>query len=699
MIKLRTLLLCDKFYYLVLILTLVVTIVRFYIPIKSSIDINSNIIQGTVTSIKYDGDNLNIILKVNRHENIVCNYYFKNYDEYIYIKKKLLLGMKIKLYGNINLISHNSVDNTFSYKNYLKVKHINYMFYSKKIVILDNKISIFYRFKNIVLKYLSFFKSGSYIKMLLLGDTSFVSNKVIDSFRKNGISHLFAISGTQVTVLAEFVISNLKKAGIKEKNRYIIVNIFIIIYMLLTGSPPAILRAVIFFFLSSINKYNYFYVTNLNLFILTLCITLLINPYYVYDLGFLYSYIISMALIMCSKILDGKRYIYSLFLTSFISFLVSVPITLYNFYEFNFMSIIYNLFYVPFVNNLLFPLAIISIFFYPLDYILNFFIYILEKSSLFLSGVNFGRIIFPKLNILYYLLYYVLLFLIYKYNKKIFTFIFCLMLLFHFTFYRIFNYDYVYYFDVLQGDSILVHSDNYNILIDTGGIEKYYQFSWMKRKNNSSISINSLIPYFKSKGIKNINFLVISHGDYDHMGEAINLVNNFKVEKVIFNCGPYNDLEKELIKVLDKKYIKYYSCIKELNIDNNKLYFLQTKVYDNENDNSNVIYTELNGYKFMFMGDASTITEKEIIDKYNLPNIDVLKVGHHGSRTSSGKEFIDEINPKYGVISVGKNNRYGHPNKEVLNNLEQSKIYRTDQNGSIMFKIKNNKLKIETCVP
>ena len=183
------------------------------------------------------------------------------------------------------------------------------------------------------------------------------------------------------------------------------------------------------------------------------------------------------------------------------------------------------------------------------------------------------------------------------------------------------------------------------------------------------------------------------------MGEAINLVNNFKVEKVIFNCGEFNDLEKELIKVLDKKHIKYYSCIKELNIDNNKLYFLQTKEYDNENDNSNVIYTELDGYKFMFMGDASITTEKEIIDKYNLPDIDVLKVGHHGSKTSSSEEFINEMNPRYGVISVGKNNRYGHPNKEVLNNLENSKIYRTDQDGSIMFKIKNNKLNIETCSP
>ena len=190
-----------------------------------------------------------------------------------------------------------------------------------------------------------------------------------------------------------------------------------------------------------------------------------------------------------------------------------------------------------------------------------------------------------------------------------------------------------------------------------------------------------------------------SHGDYDHMGEAINLVNNFKVEKVIFNCGEFNDLEKELIKVLDKKKIKYYSCIKELNIDNNKLFFLQTKEYNNENDNSNVIYTELNGYKFMFMGDASITTEKEIVNKYNLIDIDVLKVGHHGSKTSSGKEFINEINPKYSIISVGKNNRYGHPNKEVLNNLSDSKIYRIDHDGSVMFKIKNNKLEIKTCSP
>ena len=183
------------------------------------------------------------------------------------------------------------------------------------------------------------------------------------------------------------------------------------------------------------------------------------------------------------------------------------------------------------------------------------------------------------------------------------------------------------------------------------------------------------------------------------MGEAINLVENFKVEKVIFNCGEFNDLEKDLIKVLKKNSIPYYSCIKKLNIDDNKLYFLNTKDYGNENDNSSVIYTELNNHKFLFMGDAGAEVEEDLIKKYNLQDVDILKVGHHGSKTSSGKEFINEINPKYSIISVGKNNRYGHPNKEVLNNLENSKTYRTDQDGSIMLKIKNDKLKIETCVP
>ena len=125
-------------------------------------------------------------------------------------------------------------------------------------------------------------------------------------------------------------------------------------------------------------------------------------------------------------------------------------------------------------------------------------------------------------------------------------------------------------------------------------------------------------------------------------------------------------------------------------------HFLNIKEYDNENDNSNVIYFKYNNFKFLFMGDAGITKEKDIMEKYNLSNIDVLKVGHHGSDTSTSEYFINKINPKYSIISVGKNNRYGHPKESVLNTLKNSNVYRTDKNGTVLFKIKNNKLKIKT---
>ena len=353
------------------------------------------------------------------------------------------------------------------------------------------------------------------------------------------------------------------------------------------------------------------------------------------------------------------------------------------------MSIFYNLIFVPLISIIIFPFTLIVFIIKPLEPIYNLLILVLENLSLYLSKILFGKLVFYKLSYIIYLIYFLLILLYIFRTKKEYIILLFMFLIIHYFYPCIKNETYIKFIDVGQGDSILIHKDNKSILIDTGG----------SLTNKGNISNNTIIPLLKSYGINKIEYLILTHGDYDHMGEAINLVDNFKVEKVIFNCGPYNDLEQELIKVLDKKKIKYYSCIKELNIDNNKLYFLQIKEYDNENDNSNVIYTELNGYKFMFMGDAGIEKEKDILEKYNISNIDVLKVGHHGSNTSSSKIFIDEINPKYSIISVGKNNRYGHPNKEALDNLKNSKIYRTDQDGSIMFKIKNNKLKINTCSP
>ena len=252
--------------------------------------------------------------------------------------------------------------------------------------------------------------------------------------------------------------------------------------------------------------------------------------------------------------------------------------------------------------------------------------------------------------------------------------------------------------DVGQGDSIVLISPQSRkaTLIDTGGKKSvsYNEFP----PNEYHVS-NNIITFLKSINISKINTLITTHGDYDHMGESLNIVNNFKVGDVILNCGSLNELEQELITLLDKKHIKYSKCINQLDISPIKLYFLNSGKYDNENDNSNVIYLKYNEIKFLFMGDASIVVEQDLLSKYNLKDIDFLKIGHHGSKTSSSKEFITKINPKYSIISVGKNNSYGHPNKEVLSTLEYSKIYRTDIDGSIVVKIKNNKFNIETCSP
>lgn len=175
------------------------------------------------------------------------------------------------------------------------------------------------------------------------------------------------------------------------------------------------------------------------------------------------------------------------------------------------------------------------------------------------------------------------------------------------------------------------------------------------------------------------------------------MIDKFKVKTALFNCGNFNTLESEIVSILEKKKIKYYTCAKELNTSNYKLKFLNTDIYSDENNNSLVIYLNYNNYKFLFMGDAGIEREKEILKRYSLGNVDFLKVGHHGSDTSSSKEFISSIKPKYSIISVGKNNRYGHPKKVVLDILNESTIFRTDLNGSIEIKLSKTSYKIIFC--
>ncbi len=633
---------------------------------KSNYNEGDITLTGHIVSMTYQDNKVNIILKAK--EKINVTYYTDLQLDYE-------LGDQIKISGQLSKPSNNTVFNLFNYRLYLLSNKIYFNLKADKIEKVTDNDNFFYKIKNNVYRRIDQLKSGNYIKAFILGDKQDLDDNMQNIYRENGITHLLAISGMHVTLLASILLFFLKRF----KYSHLIISLFLVFYAFLTNFTPSVLRAVFLFIL---NKYN-----KKKTIVLIACVMLLYNPYYIYNVGFLFSFVISFYLIYFGKLSNRfKNYFIKLLVTSTICFIASIPIMINNFYYINLTSPLINVIFVPFVTFIIFPLCLLVLIIPCFDNLLLFCLHIMEQLSLFFNHFNVD-IIMSKINVFFFLFYYLLITIIFL--KPKYFYILVVVVLVH-TNIRLFNKNIcLTMIDVGQGDSVLLEIKDKSILIDTGG--SYF--------SNYSIAKNKLVPYFKSLGIKKLDYLILTHGDYDHMGEAISLINSFKVDKVIFNNGEYNDLELDLIKVLEEKNIDYYQNIEELNIANNKLYFLNNKLYDNENDNSNVVYTVLNNIKLLLMGDAGIEVEDNILNKYNLNDIDILKVGHHGSKTSSNEQFINSINPKYSMISVGKNNRYGHPNKEVLYNLDDTIIYRTDYDGSVMFQLKKDKLKINTCTP
>ena len=680
------------FAFLLIVLTIYILLFTKIIKYKSNYNIKDTILSGSITSISINGNKLT--LEINGKEKVIANYYIKTLEEKNNILKTLHHKDEILLEGTFKVPSSNTIFNNLNYKKYLYNKKIYYIFDISNYKVIKENNNLLYKIKDLIYKRAYNMNNSDYYLSFILGDKNLLSSEIYNNFQINGTSHLLALSGMHLNILLLAI--NVFFKNIKESIKIIITSIILIIYLFLTGISASLERAVIFYILKNINKYLNLRYSNIQILFICAFIILFLNPFMIYDIGFIYSFIICFGIFYYKDFIKGNYFI-KLLKLSLITFLFSFPISIFINYEINLSSVFINMIFVPLVSVIVYPLALISFTFSFLNPVFNILIALTNTlSSLFTKLSIFINI--PKVSILFVFLLYIFI-LLFKYNKRCILYLLITILIIKII-PRFDSNFYTYYLDVGQGDSAILIYPNKSkvVMLDTGGKLNYSEYEWMISSKKYNIS-NNVIKFLKSKGITKINYLILTHGDYDHIGEANNLVIKFKVEKVIFNCESYNDLEKELIKVLDKKNIKHYSCIKELNVDNNKLYFLQTKEYDNENDNSNVIYTKMNGYKFMFMADAGIEKEKDILGEYDISDIDVLKVGHHGSKTSSSRTFIDEINPKYSIISVGKNNRYGHPNKEVLNNLENSKIYRTDQNGSIMFKIKNNKLKIETCNP
>lgn len=664
--------------HLIKIITIIIFIITLlytnYYPFKSKYTKDDKEFIGIVTKYEVKEDKITIEIKAKEKLLITYKYQDKEFNNLSY-------GDKIKVKGTLITPSKNTNQNTFNYQKYLYYKKIYYLVEATSINKIANNNNYLYTIKNTLYQKIDKLKSSNYIKTLLFCDNT-LSKEIKESYRINGISHLFSVSGMHINFFVSIIYLYLNKITYNKRIKYLITNIFIITYLILFPSS-SLLRSAVMSILYSINYLLKLKIKKIDILLLTLVVSLLINPFIIYDLGYIYSYTITFFLVLSSSTLKKKNKINKIIYISLLSFLVSVPITIYNSFEINIISILLNIILVPIISIIILPITILTYIFPILDSILYLFTNTLETISLFISKINITKIIFPKPSLLIIVLYYIIFLLSYQ-NKKYFYLNIILLIIIYISPYLNSNFE-VVMFEVGEADCHLIkYPYNKNtILIDTG-------------KNEYKIK-NEVIPYLKSIGIKKIDYLIITHGDEDHIGGSITLINNFQVKNVILNKGTFTDIEKELIKNLNKKKIPYQININKINLSNHTIYLLNNTKYNNENDNSIITYFTYQKYKFLYMGDASINTEDNLLENYNLNNISILKVGHHGSNTSSSKDFISQINPSISLISVGENNIYHHPNKEVINNLSKSRIYRTDINNMVKLTI-NSKgiLKVTT---
>lgn len=648
-------------------------------------------ITGSIMSYSINGNKLKMNIK--DKEEVIATYYIKTEEELVYLKENIGIGKTITVNGTLNEPINNTIPNTFNYKKYLYNNKIYYLFDAHSYNI-QNDNNLLDRAKDYLIKRAYNSKNSEYLLVLVLGDKALISSDEYNTYQNNGTSHLLAVSGSHITVILLVLSFFLKK--LKEVPKLIIISLILLFFAFVTNNASAVNRAIYFFIINRINKLGNLKLSNIQVLFITAFILLLLDPFTIYDLGFIYSFCISLGIMYYSDKLNGNLLIATL-KVSIIAFLFSLPISSYINYEVNLSSILINLIFVPWISYIVFPISIIT-FIFP---IFNPILSILLSITNVLNNIGEFISIFinvPKMPLVVAIILFILL-LLAKNNKKYLYVILIILGLIKLS--PLINSSYeVYFLDINQGDSAIIITPHKRdvVMIDTGGKITYEVEDWKKGNKTYNLSDNT-IKFLKSKGITTIDYLITTHGDYDHLGEVQNIVNKLNVKNVIFNNDSYNTLELELIDVLNDKNIKYYQNIKTLNITNNTIYFLNDYLYDNENDNSNVLYLSIYDKKFLFMGDAGINVEEDLMNKYNLENITVLKVGHHGSKTSSSKNFIDYVNPLISVISVGRNNRYNHPSTDVLANLSNRIIYRTDIDGTIKFNIKKNKFDIKTYEP
>lgn len=615
-------------------------------------------------------------------------------------------GMKLKLKGELYSFNRAGNPGEFDSRSYNYTRNIDYEIKNPIFISRSNDYnylkSFFYSMKhkckeNIIKSDLSKDKkTSSIINTMLLSEKSDLDKDLNKLYQENGISHILSISGLHVWLIGGCFYKGFRKTGLPLKPSCFLASLFLTMYILMIGFHISAFRAYImflFFFFSLWLKRTYHMLTACSL---ALILSLIINYRFIIHPGFLLSYSAVYSIILIFPALSGiikNKFLNKYGFTMSLSLqLGMLPIVSCLFYEFSPYALVLNILAVPCV----FPILLLGIltciigflsytisgFFLSLSsFLLHFIHYLMEL----VSGLPFSRLIVGKPQILAIVLYYFILILILfisRYSDKkrrilsigILSMFFVLM-------YKNRTDLVITILDIGQGDAIVIEiKDKAVVLIDGGSSSK------------TDGGARVLEGFLKYKGYDSVNLHILTHSDKDHVLGIKNMikkgypVDSFVLPKVMNKDKAYIEFEG----LLDKKKTAYIGKSDRIRIDEAEFVCynpVKDVNYEKSNEYSTVLCLNYKGFKALFTGDLEGEGERLVVED-SLPDIDVLKVAHHGSKNSTRDDFLNQVCAEYAMISCGRNNSYGHPHRELLERLEKRKIkiYRTDRNGAITIK-------------
>ncbi|MEH7010130.1 DNA internalization-related competence protein ComEC/Rec2 [Neobacillus niacini] len=672
---------------------------------------------------KVDGDLLQVTaLDRKNKEKLLIRYKIKSEEEKEELKDTNFYGRLCQVTGQLTDPSIAKNPNAFNYSKYLASKQVY------KIVEIENhplkkcsvvKSTPLTKIKEIRFKGIHYLEKSfppeiaALSAALIFGDRSMFNPDILMDYQRTGIVHLLAISGLHVSLLIGMVFYLGIRIGLTRQFMMDFLLVILPIYAILTGASPSVIRAVLMLFLVLfiLRWKKQLKLSPIDAISLTLMTYVFFTPLIILDAGFQLSFSVSFAIILSSSsILPRYQLIISaMVVTSIIAQLAALPILLYHFFEISFISIAANLLYIPLFSFVFLP-GLYLLFFIQLVFdntpsiLINIFMKIITFANGLidqLADISFAQLVTGRPNWLNFIIYMLLILIIFllweaglqqKRQQKV-----ILLAIVLFTFQNVWNwanpFGEVTMIDVGQGDSILIHYPfgHGTYLIDTGGTIQFKEEEWKKSANPFEVGRDVVVAFLKGRGITKLDKLILTHGDSDHIGGTFAILKEIEVKQIIMpSVAEPSKTELEIIQEANKKGIQVVKVAEGSQWKNKKSQFYilsPEKNYQGErNSGSIAIMANIGGLKWFFGGDLDQEGEERIIKKYPNLNIDVLKAGHHGSKTSSSEIFINNIKPSISLISVGERNRYGHPHNEVLEQLSHTTIFRTDIYGAITYR-------------